>query len=381
MQVLELTQRYPPAVGGVETTVYELVAQLRAAGIEARTVTTDMQRAHPFSRLPRHIRHGPDPRRYRALRLAPLPLGLGIVAPGVLGEAVFAKADIVHAHAFGQFPTWAGAAAQRIRGIPLVVTPHFDSGRGRPFSDLYHRAVTWATLRRADRVIVQSGVERDLLRDLNVPPDRLVEIPSGISLDEFAEERMRPSRADVRLLTVGRIDLEQKGLGTLIEAMALLSRETRFQAEIVGDDWGGYAPMLALARRLGVAGQVHFRLSLPRTEVLRALRDADVFVLPSEFESFPRVVLEAMASGLPVVASRVGGVAEMVEPSGAGITVPPGDPAALADAIRQLASDAGLRQRMSVAGRKRATEFSWPTILPRYLKLFEELASRRPGPA
>lgn len=378
MRVVELSQRFSPAVGGVEATLEELVVRLRTAGVDVEVLTTDLERSRPFSRR----NYGPNPqgipvRRFRAVRVAPLPLGLGIVAPRMLATAVRSAADLIHAHAFGYFPTWVGAAVRRLRSIPLVITTHADPGRGLPFSNLYHRSVVRGTLRYADRVIVQSEREAGLLRGLGVPPEKIVGIPTGIALEEFPGRKSPGSEPTVRLLSVGRLDREQKDLSTLMRALARLPRSLAPHLELVGDDWGGLAPARELATTLGVVDRLHVSVSPPRSRVLDAYRRADIFVLSSRFESFPRVLLEAMAAGLPIVASRVGGVEEAVSEGSNALLVPPGDPGALAEAIAILGLDATLRERFGRMSRQRAEQFDWSVLLPRYLTLFEELVRGR----
>jgi glycogen synthase len=376
VRILELSQRYPPAVGGVEATLEELVARLRSTGIDVEVFTTDLVSSRPFvrARIPSLVPDG-FPRRFRSMRVAPLPLGLGIIAPGMLVAAAFERTDVLHAHAFGYFPTWVGAAIRRWRSIPLVITPHSDPGRGLPFSQLYHETVARATLRHADRVVVQSEVEARFLRGLAVPEHRLVRIPTGISLDDLSPMPRTASGTPVRFLTVGRLDTEQKGLTTLVRAAAALPPSVPIAVQFIGEDWGGLGEIRALAARLGVAERISVRTSVPRSSLLEAYREADVFVLPSRFESFPRALLEAMAAALPVVATRVGGVPEMVAEGQNALLVPPDDPAGLAAALRTLAQDERMRDRFGRESRRLAGAYDWSNILPRYLALFEELHS------
>ena len=380
MKVVELTQRFPPAWGGVEVTLGELVPRLVSAGIEVEVITTDLERSRPFTR--RAFQDPPEGvpvRRCRAVRTLPLPLGLGVVAPGMLVAAAASRADVLHAHAFGQWPTWVGAALRRLRRTPLVVTTHADPGRGLTFSALYHRAVVRATLRRADRVIVQSGREAAFLRSAGVPPGRLVRIPTGIALEEYDRPPRAPASARVRVLSVGRLDPEQKDLAGLLTAFAALPPSRPVELRIIGDDWGGAALLREMAGRLGIGGRVEVRTGVPRAELLRAYREADLFVLASRFDSFPRVLLEAMAAGLAIVASRVGGVEEIVRHGENGLLVSPGDARGLAESIGALASDEGLRARFGSVSRQRAEAYDWKRLIPAYRALFEELAAAK-GP-
>lgn len=377
LRVLELSLRYPPVIGGVEATLGQLVDRLRDAGLDVRVATSDLARVRPFSRLASDAagasRPGVD--RYRAVRTLPLPLGLGIAVPGMLRAALLAPVDVLHAHAFGYFPTWAGALARRWRDVPLVITPHSDVGRGLTFSGVYHRAVAAATLRGADRVIAQSTVERQFLTGLGVKSERIAILPTGIVTADYAAAPRSARRERVQALCVGRLELQQKGLESLLQAVAQLPAGSGLSLRLVGDDWGGRAPLLRLADRLGVRDRVTIDAGLATSEVVAAYRDADLFVLPSRFESFPRVILEAMASGLPIVATRVGSVAEMVAEGRNAWLVPPDDPGALAQALATLAGDATTRDRWGEESRRRAAEYDWSRLTPRYVALLEEVAA------
>ena len=373
---MELSQRFPPAIGGVEATLGELVAHLRNSGVDVEVLTTDVDRVRPFVRGRFDGCEGGVPvRRFRALRLAPLPLGLGVVAPGMFPAAIASDAEVVHAHAFGHYPTWVGAAVRHLRSTPLVVTPHADPGRGLPFSRVYHRAVARATLGSADRIIVQSQTEEAFLASIGVPTDRMVRIPTAIRVEEFSLGPRPEADSPVRLLSVSRLDLTQKDPRTLIRALAQVPPSVAVHLSFIGDDWGGLGSVRALAARVDVARRLTFRTSVPRPELIRAYAAADIFILASHFESFPRVLLEAMAAGLPIIASRVGGISELLREGRNAILVPPEDPTALRDAIVSLAIDPRLRERYGRESRRRAEEFAWQRILPMYLRLFEEVAS------
>ncbi len=374
MRVLELSLRYPPAIGGVEATLEQLVAGLRAAGVEVEVATTDLLRTRPFARqeIPR-VGEAPGIRRHRAYRFAPGPLGLGIAAPGMFFDAIESPAQIVHAHAFGYSPTWIGALARRRPGRRLVITPHADPGRGLPASALYHRVVAAGTLRTADRIVVQSDRERRFLLSLGVDEARVVRIPTGIDLSLVAGADRPPASETCRLVSVGRLDLAQKGLDVLLAAVALAAARGPVSLHLLGDDWGAAAIVRRLADRAGIADRVRLDIAPDPGTIQRALAASDVFVLASRFESFPRVLLEAMAAGLPIVATNVGGVAELVAPGSNALLVPPGDAPALAEAIGTLAADPAQRARFSAVSRERVAAYDWRRIVPQYLAMFRSL--------
>jgi len=154
-----------------------------------------------------------------------------------------------------------------------------------------------------------------------------------------------------RLLFTGRL-AGVKGLPILLEALARLRREgTDVELTLAGDGLDR-ALLEEEARRLGIAGAVHFAGYQSSDQVQSLLQETDVFVLPSFAEGVPVVLMEAMASGVPVVATRVAGVSELVEDGVSGFVVAPGDADALAEAITRLLDDPALRARFAVAGRE-----------------------------
>jgi glycosyltransferase involved in cell wall biosynthesis len=169
------------------------------------------------------------------------------------------------------------------------------------------------------------------------------------AVDVAAAPRSRHDRLVPRLIAVGRLKAPKDFL-TLVRALARLP-EGGFEVMLVGDgpDRGEVEDEL---RKLGVEGRV--KLAGERSDVPALLADSDVFVLSSRSEGLPVSVLEAMAAELPVVASNVGGLGELVVDGETGVLVPPGDPEALAEALGRLIGDRELRRRLGAAGRARA---------------------------
>jgi glycogen(starch) synthase len=379
LRILELTQRYPPALGGVERYVERLARELSEAGASVEVVTSDMVREQPFERGVFAPSSGTvRVQRHRSLRAVPAPHGVGVVVPGMLSDALRSRVDVVHAHAFGHFPLWAGRVARAVRGVPLVVTPHSDPGTGTPRSLLWSRFSAATTVHAADRTVALSQLEAAWLRRLGVPAGRIRVIPAGFDQSEFSGIPSRARRdGAATILFVGRLDAAQKGLEPLVRAMALLSPNLGAHLRLVGEDWGGKEPALALARTLGIADRVTFVGAVSRADLLGEYASADLLVLPSLFDSFPVVVVEAMAAGLPVVATRVGGVPEIVGEGETGLLVPPGDPDRLAEALLVVLSDPVTRVRWGEEGRRRSARFDWSQIIPEYVRLFSEVTDGR----
>ncbi len=383
LRVLELTQRYPPAVGGVERHVADLARGLERRGVSVEVATTDLVRDVGRDRLADTPSGTGQVRRHRAFVVTSRLRGLGVISPGLLTDSLRAPVDVIHAHAFGYPTTWIGRIAQRLRRLPLVVTPH--AYPGPPPSGLagYDRWVARATLGGADRIVALTETEADWLARLGVDRGRITVIPNGIDLSEFESisSRRRPHDHPI-VLYVGRLLAPQKGLDTLVEAFAFLPPSLRAELRVVGPDWGAASTVRTIAQSRGVGDRLTLTGPVSREALLAEYASADVFVLPSRFEPFGIVLLEAMAAGLPIVASRVGGIPDVVGDWENALLVPAGRPRPLAEAMRVLLTDAELRRRFSDRGRHRVERFAWPALLPRFVALFEELVgARRPAGA
>jgi glycosyltransferase involved in cell wall biosynthesis len=182
--------------------------------------------------------------------------------------------------------------------------------------------------------------------------DKLRVVHCGLDRRWFAEPAERASSNPLKLLTVGRLERE-KGHVVLLEAVSELARRgVPARLELVGDG-SRRARLERLAADLGIAASVHFLGTLGQDRLPARYAAADVFCMPSLGEGIPVVLMEAMASGLPAVASGVMGIPELVEDGVSGVLVPPGRPAAFADSLERLAGDPELRAQMGEAGRRR----------------------------
>jgi glycosyltransferase involved in cell wall biosynthesis len=290
-------------------------------------------------------------------------------------------ADVVHAHAYGHFPTIAGSFGTALdHGAALVITPHSDSGTPSWSKSIFDRLVSPMTVGRASRVIAVSRHEAQHLSSIGVPTEKIRIIPNGVDLGEFDLARRRVRTTDtVRGLFVGRLDPDQKGLTTLIRAVALLPASIPLEIRLVGEDWGANDSLRSLARRLGVQTKVILVGRLERPALLAEYSAADFLVLPSRFEPFGIVLLEAMAAGLPVVASRVGGIPEVVEEGRTGILVEPANPHALAEGLREICQDENRRRAMANEALHHVRTFGWEAIVPQVLSTYQEAVEDRGG--
>ena len=241
-----------------------------------------------------------------------------------------------------------GRIAARSLGIPALFTAHgWGFTKGHPWSQrLVFWLVEWVTAPLASRIITVCDSDfRAAERSCLTRKERLVAIPNAMP-DIQDSLRARPEKSPPRIVMVARM-AEQKDHSTLLRALAQLS-DLDWQLELVGD--GPLLPGLKeLAASLGIASRIRF--AGYRTDVAERLADGQIFVLASNWEGFPRSILEAMRAGLPVIASDVGGVRESVREGETGFVVPRGNVDVLRDRLRVLIVSPMQRNQMGAAGR------------------------------
>ncbi len=275
----------------------------------------------------------------------------------------------------------------RLRGLVrrVVVSYHAMGTTGRTRQVVpYIRPL----LRRFDALLAVAEIQKDYLVEVEgLPREKLRVIHNGVDTVRYrpatGDERAGIRKElgfddrDVVLITVASLK-PLKRIDALLDAAAALKRGgARVRVVVVGDGPDRDA-LRALAARLEIEEECWF--AGLRDDVDRLLRAADVFVLSSRTEAFPNVVLEAMATGLPVVTTDVGSVREMVEDHRSARIVPVGDDEALAAAIGELVDDAGARRRLGLRGREIVEErFRFDMMCAAREALFEELIGRSPG--
>jgi UDP-glucose:(heptosyl)LPS alpha-1,3-glucosyltransferase len=356
--------------GGVERATAGLVGALVAAGHEVSLASPGGCASLPGVR--------PQP---LVLPPGPAVVRLLVRAAATRWLARRHRWDLVQSHerTLGQHVYRAGEGCHRAYLRATGPT----GGRG-----LYHRVVLALERRLFATTPAVVAIARRGYREIRelyrVDPGRLAVIYNGVDLDRFhprLRERERPrARAEAgiapeawMLLFVGS-GFERKGLATAIEALAL-SEDRRATLVVIGR--GHAAPYRALAARLGVADRVVW-LGL-RSDVERWYAAADVCVLPSRYEPFGNVHLEALASGTPVVASTEAGGSEIIRPGLNGAVVDPRDPRAVAAAIAEL-REGGPRGGRCEAARASAEPFTYEAQALAFQRLWRALLQGRPNP-
>lgn len=311
--------------------------------------------------------------RYRRPRFRPAAMGCQIAAMLAALRRLRREGwrpDIVHAHVYS-----AGLPALilgRLSGASVVVTEHY-TGFQRGLITGYDRLTARAAFRYADLV---APVSENLARQVQAiePRARVRVVENVVDTDVFhpaAQRHELTPDGSPRLLNVAALTAK-KGHADLLHALAELRKERELTLALVGDgELRGELQLLA--RRLGLAEAVSFHGEQPKEEVAELMRQADLFVLPSLVENLPCVLIEAMASGLPCVATAVGGVPDLLDGAG-GVLCPPGEPTALAAAISSALDrrDEFDSEALASGARRR---FGYQAFEPSWTQIYDELRS------
>jgi glycosyltransferase involved in cell wall biosynthesis len=318
-------------------------------------------------------------RRYPLARIQ-LPALLAAHAAAITRAAE--DCDLIHAHF--TVSTAAALAAKLRRRCPVVATVHGSDIFQVPKLPL-GAAFTRSTLRRTAAVTTVSSALRDACLALAVPEAQVRVVSNSVDTALYAplpDDAL--ARRDPRVLFVGSL-IGRKGVDTLLRAFAEIAPNLRragpdYRLVLIGDG-PEEANLARLAVELGIGELVEFGGFLPQAEVAACMRRASLFVLPSNEEGQGVVLLEAMASGTPVVATNVGGIPEVLgdlTARGLGHLVDPGDVPALAAHMRAVVEDAAHWQELSTAGRRHVEQHYSPAAIgARYRDLYAELLAHR----
>ncbi|MGA0060139.1 MAG: glycosyltransferase [Planctomycetota bacterium] len=282
-------------------------------------------------------------------------------------------AQLVHMHTGRS--TWLGGLAARPLGVPTVSTRRMD----RPVRRNLRNRLIYGRL--VDRAVGIAPAVSRLLREGGVAADKILTIWSAVDPTRIAPSSDRAvirnelgvRDTDILLLTTATL-VRRKGIDVLLQALAQL--DERFQLAVAGEG-PEQSPLAAEAGRLGVAARVRWLGRV--TAVGDLLHAADIGVLPSRAEGLGIAALEAMTAGLPIVASRVGGLAEAVVDGETGLLVPAEDSGALAAALARVGDDPELRTQLGTAGRARIEEAFLPArMVEGYDALYRQLLGGGP---
>jgi len=370
MRILMHCMYFPPEVGGLESHVYHLCRGLAERGHEVGIVTSRSLADTPAYEVMGGVRV------WRTWFPARSPAGwVGHALASIPRTVREARgADILHAQAFASIPPM--QVARWTSGAPLVSTFHTSHFLVRARRPAW-RPILRQLVRAGDHVLAASTEIAEVAEALT--PGKGVEaLTNGVDTGLFRRVAASRTAPGVRYLVVPRRLYPKNGVETLVRALPRILEGSRGVEALIVGDGPERTRLEALSEELGVREQIHFLGARPHTEMPGILSSAQLAVVPSLMEATSVAALESMACELPVVASDVGGLPEIVDET-VGALVPPADPDALAAGVLALLNDPE-REAKGARGRARVVEmWSNARLVERHLEIYEALLARGRG--
>jgi glycosyltransferase involved in cell wall biosynthesis len=274
----------------------------------------------------------------------------------------------MHATAFGEFVSYFDVPLSFINP-PLIINA---------MSEMLNVFLGYPLFKRVDKVIaVSKAIKEELVRVYHLPRERVVAIHNGIDLSSFTDLRVQEGKEHT-ILSVGRLAW-RKGYKYLIDAMPnVLSEYSNAKLLLVGDVVTNEVPLQQYVRKRGIENSVLFLGNVSAERLFSLYHEAEVYVQPSLYEPFGITILEAMSMRKPVVATRVGGIPEIITNGAEGLLVEPRNSLQLGKAIINVFSDSSCRRRFGSNARKRVErEFTWEVIAKKTLEFYTNLLNDR----
>jgi glycosyltransferase involved in cell wall biosynthesis len=359
LSVIHVSSTYPPVLGGMEKVVQILAGVQSSMKIKVRVVTSRTADTADIND------------EFKVQRLKSFVFANTTVIPKLLTEMLnVSRGEIVHVHITQAFTPEIVWLASKIKRFHYIAHIHIDAPPSGPAGFLlkiYKPLFLRRVLHAASYVVVFTDEQKSAVHSkYGVPNDRIKVVVNGVE-DKFYFDKSRSESERPKLLFVGRLGY-QKNIPQLLSALKGVSGQ--FETVLVGS--GELETELkSLAKELELKN-VTFAGRKDGTELLKFYDDADIFVLSSEREGMPLVLLEAMAMGLPIVATDVTGNRDVVVNGENGLLVPFNDADAFREALLKIKSDKKLYKRMSQNARKMASLYSWGKIARQFAELYKD---------
>jgi glycosyltransferase involved in cell wall biosynthesis len=390
MKVLQVTPYFAPAYafGGTVKAAYQISSELVRRRHEVVVYTSDIKNQNTRLNIePMKVLGKMKVYYMRNLSLELARRSKIFITPEIILKArnEAERFDIIHLHEYRTFQNIVLHHYARKYGIPYVLQAHGSLPRimvKRRLKWVHDASFGYRLLRDASRVIALSRVEAQQYRHMGVQENKIVMIPNGIDLAEYSNLPIRGSfkkkfgidQGERLVLYLGRIN-KIKGLDILVKAFArMASNLHNVKLVIVGPDDGYFCELQSLITALKIESKVVITGHLDGNDKLAAYVDAEVYVLPSRYETFPMGLLEAYACSKPVIASKIGGLSDLVIDNVTGILVESGNEIELEKSILSELDDYNRAREMGLRGRAFVEKnFSIEKVVDKLEQLYEDV--------
>ncbi|QGZ40601.1 glycosyltransferase involved in cell wall biosynthesis [Pseudoduganella flava] len=351
----------PPPSGGMANQTLQLAGLLRSEGLEVETVQVNAPYRPGWAGRIKGVR--------ALVRLLPYLAGLWRTAGRVQLFHVMANSGWSW-HLFAAPAIWVA----RLRGKPVVV--NYRGGEADGFLAGARRWVA-PSITRADAVIVPSGFLEAVFRKHGFATQV---VPNIVNLERFSAQREPAATPGPRLLVARNLEPIYDN-ATALRVLALVRAQHPAAMLVIAGEGPLRAELEALAVELKLTDAVTFTGRVDNAGMAALYRNADAMLNCSLVDNMPNSVLEALACGVPVVSTNVGGVPYFVEDGRTALLVPPGAPRAMADAVLRLASDPALAAALRSAGLRQVQQYTWSSVRPRLLAVYQQVLASAAGTA
>ncbi len=380
MKIAQITLRYPPATGGVEDYVKNITEGLIKKEHEVKVFTSDLAQHHPPIKLADDVLKNNPQYVLRHHTFTPPFFAYPVLLK--LGKALLKeKFDLLHAHGFWYHPADLAAKISEKTSTPLVFNPYYYENKIRKKWrwQIYKKTMGKKVFRQSKKIIVISPWEEKLIKKSRLATENFTIISPGINLEEFKEKKENyfekiGLKNKTIILFVGRI-CRGKGLDLLIKAAPkILEQIPNVVFVCVGEDFGEREKFIVLTKKLGIEKNFIWTGKIKRQNLLACYEHADLFVLPSRYEAFGIVLIEALASGLPVVATRDTAIPNVIQENQNGLLFEKENHQDLGKKIVQLLLDKNLQNKFRECGKKMVAEkYQWKNIIDKLERVYLEV--------
>ena len=361
MKVLFVAPYAYPHIGGAETHINYLSKELSKLGCKVEILTSLYNKKLPKSE------------NINSVLIKRIPVSHTFyhtpITPNLFDVLMKEDYDIIHVHYSGPYSPELSSFVSLIRDKPMIITHHgigYGSGLKGFLEKVYYITLWNFVLSTVKKIIIPTSMYLD---DLKKHRKKCIVIPNGVDLKEFVKQKSKNKSKEKIVLFVGKL-LVYKGLDILLEAMK------KVDAKLVIVGHGDETYYKKLVKKMRLDNKVMFLKDLERKKLIEIYKRCDVLVLPSirKTEVFGIVLIEGMASGKPVIGSRIGGIPEIIKNGKNGLLVPPEDSDSLIDAINYILNNPKKSKKMGSYGQKLCKlKYDWKVIAKKTFEVYNEV--------
>jgi 1,4-alpha-glucan branching enzyme len=367
---------FPSSVGGREKYVFYLAKNLAKKGHDVRVFTCSDR----LKKL-KEKKNGFETIYSKTIKI-PSPGAKYRICFGMLRDLKKFDPDIIHAHDSRHYTTFLSYIYSKRSRKPMILTEHgFHSMRNvtNLLYFFYNKLVSRKIFRQAEKVIaVSDSLKKELVR-LGVPEKKIAVVHNAIDLQDYSPKAKQVLKSEFgkrMVFSAGRL-IEEKGFQHLIRAVPCILKEfpeTMFL--IAGPDHYYRSHLEKLSKGMGVSEKVLLLGSICEDELRSFMKSADAIVIPSTYEPFGIIALEAMAFEKPIVASDVGGLSEIFSGGGNALLVKPGNHEQICEGIKRIFRDKRLAKKLSLGAGKKVRDYDWGKSVDKVISLYKEAIHR-----